>query len=89
MPICKKCLVTGQVQGVFYRASSQFQAEKLGITGYAINCSDGRVELLVCGEKENIERFSDWLWIGSNGSKVVDVHCESVKENPPAHFTTA
>lgn len=77
------------MQGVFYRASSQSKAEKLGITGYAINLANGRVELLVCGEKEKVERFCDWLWTGSSGSKVVNVQCKGVKKIPPAHFTTA
>jgi len=41
MSICKKCLVSGRVQGVFYRASAQQQAEKLDVTGYAINLAEG------------------------------------------------
>ena len=89
MSICKKCFISGLVQGVFYRASSQSQAEKLGITGYAINLADGRVQVLACGENEKVGRFCDWLWTGSNGSRVANVQCESVKIIPPDYFTTA
>ena len=89
MLICKKCFVTGQVQGVFYRATSQHQAVKLGIKGYAKNIPDGRVELLVCGEKLKVEQFCDWLWTGSNGARVDDVQCESVREMAVESFTTA
>ena len=89
MPICKKCLVTGKVQGVFYRFSSQSMAKKLDITGYATNLADGRVELLVCGNDAKVEQFCNWLWTGPSGAKVVNVQCESVKEVSPDYFTTA
>ena len=89
MSICKECFISGRVQGVFYRASSQSQAEKIGITGYAINLADGRVQVLACGEKEKVERFCDWLWTGSNGSMVANVQCDSVKKIPPDYFTTS
>jgi acylphosphatase len=89
MCVCKKCFVTGYVQGVFYRASSQHQAVKLNITGYAKNLADGRVELLVCGEALKVELFIDWLWSGSGGSKVADVQCETVQVSSPKFFTTA
>lgn len=89
MQICNKYLITGKVQGVFYRASCESQAMKLGITGYAINLADGRVEVLACGEKENIDQFCRYLRIGSRAAKVVDVQCESVEEIPPAFFTVA
>lgn len=87
MLICKKCFVSGRVQGVFYRASSQSQAGKLAITGYAINLANGGVEVLACGKKENVEQFCDWLWIGSSSSKVDSVQCENVNETPAADFS--
>ena len=89
MSICKKCLVTGNVQGVFFRASSQSMAKKLDITGYAINLADGRVELLVCGDDTKVEQFSNWLWTGPSGATVIGVQCENVKEVSPDYFTIA
>lgn len=89
MTICKKCLISGKVQGVFYRASSQQQAEKLALTGYAINLADGSVEILVCGAMKQVEEMCNWLWKGPGGAKVKDVVCEATKEIPPAFFTIA
>jgi acylphosphatase len=71
--ICRKCLVGGRVQGVFYRATAARRAHELAITGYARNVADGRVEILACGEDEAVNAFIKWLWIGSSASKVISV----------------
>ena len=89
MQTCKKCLVSGRVQGVFYRLSTQQQAQLLDVTGYAINLADGRVEVLGCGEAEKVEHLCEWLWTGPAGAEVTEVNCENVEEIPPAYFTTA
>ena len=54
--IARRCLVAGRVQGVFYRASTRARAEALGVTGYARNLADGRVEVLACGEPQRCRR---------------------------------
>jgi acylphosphatase len=77
--VCKKCLVGGRVQGVYYRATAQRRARELGIGGYARNLPDGRVEVLACGEAGAVEAFVKWLWIGSSASKVSAVE---VREAP-------
>ena len=71
--LCKKCLVGGRVQGVFYRASAARRAQELGICGYARNLVDGRVEVLACGDAQAVTAFVSWLWIGSSASKVTSV----------------
>ena len=71
--ICKKCLVGGRVQGVFYRATAARRAHDLGLSGYARNLADGRVEVLACGEDAAVSAFVNWLWIGSSGCKVTSV----------------
>jgi acylphosphatase len=71
--VCKKCLVSGRVQGVFYRASAAHRARELGIHGHARNLPDGRVEVLACGDETSVDVFVDWLWTGSSGSKVTSV----------------
>jgi acylphosphatase len=71
--VCKKCLVGGRVQGVFYRATAARRARELGIRGYARNLPDGRVEVLACGEKDTVSTFVKWLWIGSSACKVTSV----------------
>jgi acylphosphatase len=82
--ICKKCLVAGRVQGVFYRATAARRAHELAVRGYARNLPDGRVEVLAYGEEESVRIFVEWLWTGSSASKVTsvdvtDVHPDSVQ----------
>lgn len=71
--ICKKCLVGGRVQGVFYRATAARRAQDLGLSGYARNLADGRVEVLACGADAAVSAFVNWLWIGSSGCRVTSV----------------
>ena len=81
--ICKKCLVGGRVQGVFYRATAARRAEELGIRGHARNLPDGRVEVLACGDREAVEAFVSWLWIGSSACKVTSVEASDTAVNAP------
>ena len=85
---CRRCYVSGRVQGVFYRASTREQARLLGVTGYARNLPDGRVEVLACGHAGAVEALRDWLWLGPPSAKVQDVQCEAVEVTPPDQFTT-
>jgi len=81
--------VSGRVQGVFYRASAQARARELGITGYANNLPDGRVEVLACGEPVALERFVEWLRVGPVTAHVTSV--EATEHRPatwPGGFTT-
>ncbi len=71
-------LVTGRVQGVFFREHTRRRAVKLSLAGHAINLSDGRVEVLVQGDGQAIDAMQDWLWQGSPLSRVTDVSIESV-----------
>ena len=68
--ICKKFLVSGRVQGVFYRGAAAQRAGEHGIRGYARNLPDGRVEVLACGEEAAVQEFVGWLWTGSSAAKV-------------------
>jgi len=90
--VCKKCLVGGRVQGVFYRGTAARRARELGIRGYARNLADGRVEILACGDGETVSEFVLWLWVGSPASKVTSVDVSEVAVNAPevrAGFHTA
>jgi acylphosphatase len=71
--ICKRFLVGGRVQGVFYRATVAQHARGLAITGHALNLPDGRVEVLACGAPQALAEFERRLWIGSAASKVTSV----------------
>jgi len=82
--VCKRCLVGGRVQGVYYRATAARRAHELGIRGYARNLPDGRVEVLACGEDASVSAFVNWLWIGSSASKVTSVEVSEVAADPVA-----
>ena len=88
--ICRKCLVSGRVQGVFYRGTAAQRARELGVRGYARNLPDGRVEVLACGEDEVVQTFVTWLWTGSSASKVTAVEvAEAPVHGAPPGFHTA
>jgi acylphosphatase len=88
MNICTRCRVKGRVQGVFYRASTQEQANKYNLTGYAKNLPDGSVEVLACGRPQAVKTLCDWLWHGPLHARVEKVVCNEVEQNPPERFTT-
>ena len=69
-------IISGKVQGVFYRASCQEAAQGLALTGRVKNLSTGEVEVLAQGEKEKIEKLIEWCKKGSSGAKVSDVKVE-------------
>jgi acylphosphatase len=78
---CIRCLITGRVQGVFYRASSQEKARSLGLTGWAKNLPDGRVEVLACGEDRQLKELESWLWQGPNHASVGEVVTEIIESD--------
>jgi acylphosphatase len=85
---CRRCLVSGRVQGVFFRASTRQQAIALGVTGYARNLPDGRVEVLACGDESALQILQAWLREGPVGATVSGVQCEKVDVAVPADFST-
>ena len=66
-------LVSGKVQGVFFRASTREQALKLGLRGYAKNLPDGRVEVLAEGEASALGALERWLHVGPPMARVETV----------------
>jgi acylphosphatase len=76
--IARRCFVAGRVQGVFYRASTRSRAQSLGVTGYARNLPDGRVEVLACGAPDAVQALCDWLWEGPPAAHVTAVEVEPV-----------
>ena len=71
-----RCLVTGRVQGVWYRASAARRAERLALRGWAKNLVDGRVEVVVAGAAEAVARLCGWLWDGPSGASVTGVEVQ-------------
>ncbi|MEZ5334848.1 MAG: acylphosphatase [Methanolobus sp.] len=57
-------IVSGRVQGVYFRRFAVDTAGKLGLTGFARNLPDGRVEVFAEGKRTSIEKLVDFLHIG-------------------------
>ena len=62
--------ISGRVQGIFFRQNTQKKAQKLGVTGWVKNLSDGRVEIVCEGEKEKVEEIVKWAKRGPILAKV-------------------
>jgi acylphosphatase len=68
-----RAVVTGRVQGVFFRMETKRTADRCGVTGWVKNRSDGAVEALFEGEKKNVLKILEWCKIGPPYSKVEDI----------------
>ncbi len=66
-------IISGFVQGVFFRAHTQEKALGLGLKGWVRNRSDGTVEAVFEGEKDKIEGMIGWCRKGPPGARVNDV----------------
>ncbi len=68
-------IVRGRVQGVYFRAATQREARRLGITGWVRNRNDGCVEVVAEGEEDSIKELSSWSHHGPSAARVdhVDV----------------
>ena len=83
----KRFIISGRVQGVFFRASTRAQAERLGVTGYAMNLSDGRVEVIACGDLEQLQQLHEWLCQGQPQARVDRVEEHACEAQFYASFT--
>jgi acylphosphatase len=71
-----RATIHGHVQGVFFRASVREQAEKLHLTGFVRNQTDGVVEVGVEGEKQHLEKLVGFLKTGPPGARVDEVRID-------------
>ena len=66
-------LISGHVQGVFFRDSTKKEALKFGLQGSAVNLSDGTVKVCFRGESEDIDLLERWLHKGPELARVESV----------------
>lgn len=87
MPIVKRVrvLVSGRVQGVFFRASCARLARDAGLGGFVRNRPDGRVEAAFEGPAEAVDRLVDWCRGGPDLARVD--HVEILAEQPLGDVT--
>lgn len=69
-------VLSGRVQGVYYRQNTVKQAQKLGLSGWIRNLNDGKVEAVFEGEKENIEKIVNWAKKGPFFARVSSLKIE-------------
>jgi len=74
-------LVSGRVQGVFFRASTREQALRLGLSGHARNLHDGRVEVVACGDAAALDLLAQWLAHGPPAARVKTLEREPLPES--------
>ncbi len=66
-------IVRGRVTGVFFRAATQREAKRLGITGWVKNRQDGAVEMVAEGEEDAIKEMVSWANHGPSAARVDSV----------------
>lgn len=80
-------LVAGRVQGVYYRASTAAQAQRLALRGWARNLPDGRVEVVAAGPTTALAELAAWLWKGPPAARVASVQVEQWDGAVPEAFS--
>jgi acylphosphatase len=66
-------IITGKVQGVFFRQTAKEKALELGISGQAKNLRDGNVHIIATGTQEQLESFTEWCKKGPSRADVTGV----------------
>ncbi|HRI66985.1 MAG TPA: acylphosphatase [Polyangium sp.] len=68
-----RIVVRGRVQGVCFRATTQSEALRLGLTGWVRNCPDGSVEILAQGPEKPLNELARWAHQGPRAARVDQV----------------
>jgi len=68
-----RLVISGWVQGVYFRASARQMARARGLSGWVRNRTDGAVETVVEGDQEAVQAFIAWCQQGPPGARVSDV----------------
>jgi acylphosphatase len=66
-------IISGQVQGVWFRASTKQKADELGLNGWVKNTQDGNVEAVFEGEEDIVEKMISWCHGGPPKAKVDNI----------------
>lgn len=73
MKVRAHVLVRGKVQGVFFRTETRREALKRNVVGWVRNKSDGQVEAIFEGEKEDVDKMIDFCYKGTSNARVTNV----------------
>ena len=66
-------LISGRVQGVYFRQKTAKQAQMLGISGWVRNLNDNKVEAVLEGAKEDVQKIIDWAKKGPFLARVLNL----------------
>lgn len=77
--IARRIVVSGRVQGVFFRDSTRSTAQTRGVAGWVRNCSDGTVEAHLEGEEDAVESVIRWARSGPRQADVTGVDVTEVE----------
>ncbi|MHC5701640.1 acylphosphatase [Streptomyces tirandamycinicus] len=80
----KRVVVSGTVQGVFYRDTCRRVAEEHGVSGWVRNLADGRVEAVFEGDPDGVETLVRWARLGPPSA---DVRAVEVRDEEPEGLT--
>lgn len=87
--VARRVVVSGRVQGVFYRDSCRREAERLGVAGWVRNRGDGRVEALFEGSADQVAAMVGWCHHGPDRAVVTDVTVVEATPEGRTGFRTA
>jgi acylphosphatase len=80
-------VISGVVQGVFFRASTERRARELGLGGHARNLDDGRVEVVASGTSHALDELQTWLQRGPPAARVDHVERTDLAAQDHSGFT--
>lgn len=83
-PAARRVVVTGRVQGVWFRQSCADRARSAGVAGWVRNLPDGRVEAWLEGDSHHVDDVIDWCRVGPPRATVTGV---DVREEAPVGAT--
>ncbi len=69
-------IISGFVQGVFFRQETKRRADDLDVKGWVSNRDDGKVEAVFEGEEQNVKKLTDWCRHGPAGATVTKIQLE-------------
>lgn len=81
-----RVVISGRVQGVFFRSWTVDRAEVRGLDGWVRNRFDGTVEALFAGPAESVDRMLEACWRGPDYATVTDVTVEQAEDPGPTGF---
>lgn len=81
------CYISGRVQGVCFRAFTQREAQRLGVSGWVRNLPDGRVEVAAAGSPAALDEFRQWLHRGPPQAVVREVITDTALDDGWVEFS--